>query len=134
MNETDAKVSAAAEAGDFNPEQKRYLEGFVAGAQIARAVKSAGGAVGASEPTGPDAAGLKAQNRLIASGGKLSDQEKFKRDEHPFDTYERLKDHAAKREYPQPADNFRWRFFGLFYIAPNQNSFMRLLRVHNGIL
>src|SRR6202453_456412 len=138
MNETDAKVSAAAEAGDFNPEQKRYLEGFVAGAQIARAVKSAGGAPGgaapASEPTGPDAAGLKAQNRLIASGGKLSDQEKFKRDQHPFDTYERLKDHAAKGEYPKPADNFRWRFFGLFYVAPNQNSYMCRLRIPNGIL
>src|SRR6202167_2604361 len=138
MNETDAKVSAAAEAGDFNPEQKRYLEGFVAGAQIARAVKSAGGAAGgvaaASEPTGPDAAGLKAQNRLIASGGKLSDQEKFKRDEHPFDTYGRLNDYAAKGEYPKPADNFRWRFFGLFYVAPNQNSYMCRLRIPNGIL
>src|ERR1700684_623329 len=138
MNETDAKVSAAAEAGDFNPEQKRYLEGFVAGAQIARAVKSAGGAPGgaapASEPTGPDAAGLKAQNRLIASGGKLSDQEKFKRDQHPFDTYERLKDHAATGEYPKPADNFRWRFSGLFYVAPAQNSYMCRLRMPNGIL
>ncbi len=46
MTETDAKVSAAAEAGDFNPEQKRYLEGFVAGAQIARAAKGVGGAAG----------------------------------------------------------------------------------------
>ena len=138
MNETDAKVSAAAEAGDFNPEQKRYLEGFVAGAQIARVAKGLGGAAGggaaASEPVGPDAAGLKAQNRLIASGGKLSDQEKFKRDEHPFDTYGRLKDHAAKGEYPKPADNFRWRFFGLFYVAPNQNSYMCRLRIPNGIL
>jgi len=137
MNETDAKVDAAAEAGDFNPEQKRYLEGFVAGAQIARAAKSVGGAGTAaapSEPTGPDAAGLKAQNRLIASGGKLSDQEKFKRDEHPFDTYGRLKDYAAKGEYPKPADNFRWRFFGLFYVAPNQNSYMCRLRIPNGIL
>ena len=111
MNETDAKVSAAAAAGHFNPEQKRYLEGFVAGAQIARAAKGLGGATGggavASEPVGPDAAGLKAQNRLIASGGKLSDQEKFKCDQHPFDTYGRLKDHAAKGEYPKPADNFR---------------------------
>ena len=88
----------------------------------------------ASEPVGPDAAGLKAQNRLIASGGKLSDQEKFKRDEHPFDTYGRLKDHAAKGEYPKPADNFRWRFFGLFYVAPNQNSYMCRLRIPNGIL
>jgi ferredoxin-nitrite reductase len=138
MNETDAKVSAPAEAGDFNPEQKRYLEGFVAGAQIARAVKSAGGAAGGAtavgEPTGPDAAGLKAQNRLIASGGKLSDQEKFKRDENPLDTYRRLKELAAKGEYPKPADNFRWRFFGLFYVAPNQNSYMCRLRMPNGIL
>ena len=139
MNETDAKVSTAAEAGDFNPEQKRYLEGFVAGAQIARAAKGVGGAApaaraAAGEPTGPDAAGLKAQNRLIASGGKLSDQEKFKREQHPFDTYGRLKDHAAKGEYPKPADNFRWRFFGLFYVAPNQNSYMCRLRIPNGIL
>ncbi len=44
MNETEAKVSAAVEAGDFSPEQKRYLEGFVAGAQIARAAKGVGGA------------------------------------------------------------------------------------------
>ena len=134
MNETEAKVSAAVEAGDFSPEQKRYLEGFVAGAQIARAAKGVGGAAPASEPTGPDAASLKAQNRLIASGGKLSDQERFKRDEHPFDTYGRLKEHAAKGEYPKPADNFRWRFFGLFYVAPNQNSYMCRLRMPNGIL
>src|ERR1700722_51783 len=134
MNETEAKVSAAVEAGDFSPEQKRYLEGFVAGAQIARAAKGVGGAAPASEPTGPDAASLKAQNRLIASGGKLSDQERFKRDENPLDTYGRLKEHAAKGEYPKPADNFRWRFFGLFYVAPNQNSYMCRLRMPNGIL
>ncbi len=71
---------------------------------------------------------------MLAGGGKLADQEKFKRDEHPFDTYERLKQHAAKNEYPKPADNFRWRFFGLFYAAPNQNSFMCRLRIPNGIV
>ena len=86
------------------------------------------------EPTGPDAAGLKAQNRTLAAVGKLSDQEKFKREQHPFDTYERLKAHADKNEYPKPADNFRWRFFGLFYVAPNQNSYMCRLRIPNGIL
>jgi ferredoxin-nitrite reductase len=125
-------------SGDFNPEQKRYLEGFVAGAQIAKAAKNVAGngptSVGASEPVGPDAAGLKAQNRVLAAGGKLSDPEKFKREQHPFDTYQRLKDHAAKGEYPKPPDNFRWRFFGLFYVAPNQNSYMCRLRLPNGIL
>jgi ferredoxin-nitrite reductase len=142
MSEADFKPAATDQAGDFNPEQKRYLEGFVAGVQIAKAAKSvAGTAAGAGtpaaavlEPTGPDAAGLKAQNRVIASGGKLSDPEKFKREQHPFDTYERLKQHAEKGEYPKPPDNFRWRFFGLFYVAPNQNSYMCRLRIPNGIL
>jgi ferredoxin-nitrite reductase len=140
MSETDLKQAAAEQTGDFNPEQKRYLEGFVAGVQIAKAAKSVAGTSGgvgtaaAAEPVGPDAAGLKAQNRLISSGGKLSDQEKFKREQHPFDTYERLRDHAAKGEYPKPPDNFRWRFFGLFYVAPNQNSYMCRLRIPNGIL
>jgi len=41
MNEADLKPAAAEQAGDFNPEQKRYLEGFVAGVQIAKAAKSA---------------------------------------------------------------------------------------------
>ena len=87
-----------------------------------------------SEPIGPDAAARKAQDRVLAAGGKLSDPEKFKREQHPFDTYERLKEQAAKNEYPKPPDNFRWRFFGLFYVAPNQNSYMCRLRMPNGIL
>ncbi len=138
MSETDLKFLAAGQTGDFEPEQKRYLEGFVAGVQIAKAAKSVAGAAagggGAAEPTGPDAAALKAQNRVLAAGGKLSDPEKFKREQHPFDTYGRLKEYAAKGEYPKPADNFRWRFFGLFYVAPNQNSYMCRLRIPNGIL
>jgi ferredoxin-nitrite reductase len=138
MSDVDLKPPAAEQSGDFSSEQKRYLEGFVAGAQIAKAAKSfaggGGGSAPAPEPVGPDAAALKAQNRVLASGRKLSDQEKFKRDEHPFDTYERLKAHAANGEYPKPADNFRWRFFGLFYVAPNQNSYMCRLRIPNGIL
>ncbi len=138
MNEADLEPAAAAQTGDFEPEQKRYLEGFVAGVQIAKAAKSiAGGAAAAPpapEPIGPEAAALKAQNGVLAAGGKLSDPEKFKREQHPFDTYERLKEHAAKGEYPKPPDNFRWRFFGLFYVAPNQNSYMCRLRMPNGIL
>jgi len=144
MSDIDVKPPAETQAGDFEPEQKRYLEGFVAGLQIAKAAKSIAGhgaapsgavsvpAVG--DPVGPDAAGLKAQNRVLAAGGKLSDPEKFKREEHPFDSYERLKAHADKGEYPKPPDNFRWRFFGLFYVSPNQNAYMCRLRLPNGIL
>jgi ferredoxin-nitrite reductase len=143
MSETNLKPTTDLAAGDFEPEQKRYLEGFVAGIQIAKAAKSVAGAgsvAGAAapsalpEPVGPDAASLKAQDRVVAAGGKLSDPEKFKREQHPFDAYEKLKSQAAANEYPQPPDNFRWRYYGLFYVAPNQNSYMCRLRIPNGIL
>ncbi len=130
--------------GDFEPEQKRYLEGFVAGLQIAKTARGApgNGAAGAPpkatdaspEPMGPDAAHLRAQDRFIKAGGKLSDPEKFKREQHPFDGYERLKEQAAKNEPPKPDDNFRWRFFGLFYCAPTQKAYMCRLRIPNGIV
>jgi ferredoxin-nitrite reductase len=126
-------------AGDFEPEQKRYLEGFVAGLQIA---KSAGGFPKAAAPAvtaapvvaGPDAPHIAAQDRIVKGGGKLSDQEKFKRELHPFDAYEKLKAQAAGNEPPKPDDNFRWRFYGLFYCAPTQPTYMCRLRIPNGIL
>jgi ferredoxin-nitrite reductase len=129
-------------SGDFEPEQKRYLEGFVAGLQIARTAGSlagrngAGPAAGATapEPAGPDAPHWRAQDRVTKAGGKLSDQEKFKRELHPFDGYEKLKAQAAANAPPKPDDNFRWRFFGLFYCAPAQNTYMCRLRIPNGIL
>jgi ferredoxin-nitrite reductase len=136
---TTLKPPGETASGDFEPEQKRYLEGFIAGLQIAKTAKGIAPATdepsaAPAEPIGPDATARKAQDRVLAAGGKLSDPEKFKRDEHPFDTYERLKAHAAKNVYPKPQDNFRWRYFGLFYVAPNQNSYMCRLRLPNGIL
>jgi ferredoxin-nitrite reductase len=120
-------------SGDFSPDQKRYLEGFVSGLNAARATRGALPG-GKAEPTGPDAIHIKAQDRATAAGGKLADQEKFKREQHPFDAYDRLKDQADKNEPPKPADNFRWRYHGLFYAAPAQASYMCRLRIPNGIL
>ena len=118
---------------NFTADQKQYLEGFATGLALAKATK-AKSAPGASEPQGPDAPHVAAQNRVIEGGGKLADQEKWKREEHPFDAYGRLKDQAARNEFPKPADNFRWRYYGLFYVAPNQNAYMCRLRIPNGIL
>ncbi len=122
-------------SSDFSPEQKRYLEGFATGLNAARTARGkATGANAAAEPVGPDAIHIQAQDRILAAGGKLTDQEKFKRELHPFDAYERLKEQARKNEAPKPADNFRWRFYGLFYVAPAQTSYMCRLRIANGIL
>src|SRR5947209_14630250 len=122
---------------DFTDEQKRYLEGFATGLQISKAGRGLRGAAAdkaSTEPTGPDAAHLKAQDKIIASGKKLADQEKFKREQHPFDAYARLKQQALANAAPSTADNFRWRYYGLFYVAPAQDSYMCRMRIPNGIL
>jgi ferredoxin-nitrite reductase len=121
-------------SGDFSPEQKRYLEGFTSGLQIARSGRGLGGKPAAQESSGPDAEHIAAQDRTVAAGGKLNDQEKFKREQHPFDAYGRLKEQAATNTPPKPADNFRWRYYGLFYVAPAQDSYMCRLRIPNGIV
>lgn len=124
---------------DFTPDQKRYLEGFVSGMQSARTARGLGplgGAPGSAsaKPSGPDKEHAEAQARTVAAGGKLVDQEKWKAAEHPFDAYARFKEQAQAGIYPKPEDNFRWRYHGLFYVAPAQNSYMCRLRIPNGIL
>jgi ferredoxin-nitrite reductase len=127
--------------GDFEPEQKRYLEGFMTGMQIAKSTRAvtgngatANGASGPPEPIGPEAAAWRAQEKVLKSGGKLSDPEKFKRELNPLDGYEKLKGQAVKNEAPKADDNFRWRFFGIFYLAPTHANYMCRLRIPNGIL
>lgn len=121
---------------DFSDEQKRYLEGFTTGLQISRVGRGLGGSASKAntEATGPDAVHIKAQDKVIAAGKKLADQEKFKRDEHPFDAYPRLRQQALDNAPPSPADNFRWRYYGIFYVAPTQDSYMCRLRIPNGIM
>ncbi|GAB6843393.1 ferredoxin-nitrite reductase [Methylorubrum rhodinum] len=125
-------------ADDFNAEQKRYLEGFASG--IAAARMTGGLAIGqapaggVTEPTGPDAIHIKAQEATVKAGGKLCDQEKWKRAENPFEGHNRLIAEAATGKAPKPEDNFRWRYHGLFWVAPTQTSYMCRLRIPNGIL
>ncbi len=126
-------------AQDFTEEQRRYLEGFVAGVQARRAsqgLKPLGAEGGGAQaaPSGPDRDHLAAMARFEAAGKKLSPEEKAKRDEHPLDAYARLKAESAAGQFPKGIDNFRWRFHGLFYVAPAQNAYMCRLRIPNGIL
>ena len=126
----------------FSDEQKRYLEGFVSGVQTSRAASGlspvGGGARAAGraapQPVGPDAVHLQAMARFEAAGKKLANEEKAKRDDHPFEAYPRLKAEAEAGQFPKGVDNFRWRYHGLFYVAPAQDAFMCRLRIPNGVL
>lgn len=127
-------------AETFNEEQKRYLEGFVSGLQTSRSAAGlpplGKGHLSPEAPShaGPEQPHLAAMSRFEREGKKLSSEERAKRDENPLDAYARLKSDAEAGNFPKGIDNFRWRYHGLFYVAPAQDAFMCRLRIPNGIL
>ena len=133
----------------FNEEQQNYLQGFMSGLKAAGQMTGAAGSPRASltgsgagsSPgsnlavlPGPDAIHHAAQDRFLAAGKKLVAEETAKREAHPFDIYDRMKSEADSARFPKGVDVFRWKFHGLFYVAPAQDSFMCRLRIPNGIL
>jgi ferredoxin-nitrite reductase len=117
----------------FTEEQKQYLEGFLGGVLAKRAVPVA---LPASPPLGlaPLDIHRAAQDRVVAGGGKLTPEEQAKREYHPLDLWDVMRDNVAAGRFPKGLDVFRHKFHGLFYVAPAQDAFMCRLRMPNGIL
>ena len=128
----------------FSPEQKQYLEGFLA-ALAAPAPFVGATANGQLIATAPGAAWAGQGARNLAAPpaedtvfgtplGDLCKPERWKYDENPLDIWEKLVAHADADKFPDEADTFRFKFHGLFYVAPTQNSFMVRLRLPAGEL
>jgi ferredoxin-nitrite reductase len=114
----------------FSDAQKLFLDGLGRGLAAARA----GAAHAATPDQGPDAAQRRAQARAVSAGGALTREEEAKRDRHPFDIWDEMVARAQAAEFPKGLDVFRYKFHGLFHVAPAQDSFMCRLRIPNGIL
>src|SRR4051812_23357515 len=104
---------------DFTEEQKRYLEGFAAGAGLTVSLTGAptfAGTLGLSPaqlpgangakpqagepPAGPEVICFQAQDRQIAEGKKLCNEELAKRKRFPLDQWDDLVQHSAEGKYP----------------------------------
>ena len=133
-------IDTPAPAAGFTPEQKQYLEGFLAAlaAQPVFVGTNTAGQLTATPPTGPDAPNLAAAPAADTVFGtpisELCKPEKWKYDENPLDIWEKLVAHADADKFPDDADTFRFKFHGLFYVAPTQDSFMLRLRIPAGEL
>ncbi|HEU5077568.1 MAG TPA: NirA family protein [Opitutaceae bacterium] len=125
--------------GSFTPEQKQYLEGFLA-ALAAQAPFVGVNGQGQLTATPPAAAATNlaaAPTEDTVFGTPLSElckPERWKYDENPLDIWDKLVAHAEADKFPDEADTFRFKFHGLFYVAPTQDSFMLRLRVPAGEL
>src|SRR3954452_1145129 len=128
----------------FTEDQKEYLEGFIAALARKRGMTLLNGTAPAAHPpadappqapaSDPSAIHIAAQDRAVAAGGKLVPEELAKREKNPFDIWDEMAANAAAGRFPKGLDVFRHKFHGLFYVAPNQNSFMLRLRLPGGIL
>ncbi len=124
---------------EFTGEQKQYLQGFFAGVNQR----------GLLPFVGHTRAGLITNDRAAAEadeveeteemwfGTPVSDlckEERWKREQNPFEIWEKLLQYADHNQAPSDDDRFRAKYFGLFHVAPTQDSFMLRLRIPGGIL
>ena len=126
-------------SGAFSAQQTQYLQGFFAGAmqRVPFAGHNAAGAITNSAEGG--VANLAAAEAEEPSfwGTPLSElcaEEVWKFERNPLDAWDALLEHAAEDKVPDAEFRYRFKSFGLFYVAPAQDSFMLRMKVPGGRL
>jgi len=126
-------------SGAFTADQKEYLAGFFTGVVQQKFRPFAGitsaGLISSDPASG--AANLAQAAEDTYHGVPSSDlcrEERWKAEENPLDIWEKLLAHADANRAPPAEDIFRFKFHGLFHVAPAQDSFMLRLRIPGGRL
>lgn len=104
----------------LSSEQRSYLEGIFAGLRN-RGVSFEDIAPNPATATAPDL------DSLIA-------EERIKRELHPLDAYAALLDDAVANKAPDKESTFRFKWHGLFFLAPHKEAYMARLRIPAGVL
>ncbi len=122
----------------FNEEQKEYLAGFMLAAarrgNTFFAGHTAGGLITAEPASGTTNLAAPQESYFGTPIDELCKEERIKYEENPLDIWEKLLAHARDDRFPEGGDVFRFKFHGLFYVAPAQDSFMLRLRTPGSIL
>jgi ferredoxin-nitrite reductase len=130
----------------FSTEQKEYLEGLLAGIAQRRlypyvgllpdtGILTANPGQGGANLAAPAADHAPAEETIFGTPlSEVTRQELWKHAENPLDSWDRVLAHAQAGKFPDAEDTFRLRYFGLFYVAPAQDSFMMRCRIPAGQL
>ncbi|GGA61356.1 ferredoxin--nitrite reductase [Edaphobacter acidisoli] len=123
----------------FTAEQKEYLRDFFAKVAESRPLPFVGHTA-AGLITNDRSSGLANQAEPAEEtyfGAPVSDlcrEERWKFEQNPLDLWDKLLEHANENKVPAVEDVFRFKFHGLFYVAPAQDSFMLRMRVPGGVI
>ncbi len=115
---------------DFDSQQKQYLQGFFAGVAHRVALPTVAAPENQSPATLPSNTDEASDETYLGTPvSDLCKEERWKFEENPLDIWDKLLAHASENKPPTPDDLFRFKFHGLFYVAPTQDSFMLRMRV-----
>ena len=129
---TASPLEPASIDGPLSAHQKEYLEGFAAGlAAFGRL--SPGGAATAAAVGAPSPA-PEPETWFGFPLDEITNEERLKRDRNPLDIWDHLVAHAEANQAPAGGDVYRFKFHGLFYVAPAQDAFMVRVRVPGNVL
>ena len=121
---------------DFSPEQKQYLAGFFSGI-AQRGLLPFVGHTPAGTLTHDPASNLPNQAAPLFFSTPVEDlcrEQLYQYEQDPLQIWDRLLEHAHEDKAPSPDNLFRFKFHGLFYVAPAQDSFMLRLRLPGAVL
>ena len=104
----------------LNGEQTAYLDGLFAGLAN-RGVQFTDVA------PNPVSARVAPTEDLIA-------EERIKRELHPFEAYYQIEENALNNAAPDKESAFRFKWNGLFWLAPSKDGFMCRLRIPGGVV
>lgn len=108
----------------FNELQQGYIQGFTDG-------------VNALPHLGKTEDGKFTGEAETLYGTELEDlcrEETIKYEQHGLDSYDQMKADALAGTFPNAEGVFRYKYFGMFYVAPAQDSYMCRMRIPGGVL
>jgi ferredoxin-nitrite reductase len=132
-------LSSTVNPAEFTSEQKEYLQGFFAG--VAQrgfnpfVGNTADGLITANPASGVRNEAEPAEETWFNTPvSDLSREERWKFEHDPFAIWDRILEYSNRNAPPSEDDRFRLKYYGMFHVAPAQDSFMMRLRVPGGIL
>ena len=132
-----SSIPTATATNSFSEEQKNYLRVFFSAAMQQASFLGQVGSRQLSHRSQSGVANLATAAEPLVWGTPVSElcaEEVWKYESNALDIWEQLLAHASEDKAPDPEHRFRFKFHGLFHVAPTQDSFMLRLRVPGGVL
>jgi ferredoxin-nitrite reductase len=120
------------ENSGFTEEQTNYLSGFVSGVLQSRALPFLG--QDANRRFTHEPAQSVEQSVFGTPLDDLCKEERIKHEKNGLNCYDAILANAATDTFPQDGDVFRYKFHGLFFVTPAQESLMLRCRIAGGAL